>query len=823
MPKGSQIQTDQSSRNKKKIFISHSSDDKMYANLIEDLLKDFGFTEEEIFYSSGTRSSEKVHPSEDIFYRLAEEIHDGDHFIFLLSNSFYQSAACTAEVGGVWLKEHEMKKDDSECSREWDTNENRTKPKSLYSIFCVPEFSASEIQQPLNRDLKAVGFNKEGLNLWVEEIIKPLLGEERCDQSKITETIRKIVPKYKKIEKQYGTIKILGSAFYCPPLNDKFIRSIFTSAEHDVFICDKDLQWLMDNDILEIIKTRLNEKKKIDIYILIYSSENPLFKVPSVREHAAEIQNILTSLDKILRLMEGKDTIESEEGKNKDGTAREELANHIHIKLNRSRQFVINGFAKDIDIKNTSEYGITSGATIYSTVYLNANDMRRNPVLKISKKYAKDRFNLYREHFQDIWKEEELLDVITLRREYEYLQAKYDEECTGGALILTIDKKNIGKSFIEEISYVTEYGRMFHPEDVKRLDTYQYSEQFNLILDIWSEEKTRLNNASEQIVFMFERIILGSAFNPLLKDAYYYRLLTAIINCDNLEANSLEMILQDALGFIVQYDKTAQLDEMNRTADKYLVIIQGLLNSEAGLVNKFGKDYKKKISMIIPIVISNYLGLSYYHAARIIKTSAALRDAKSVIDVYPKFTGILQVDSGKTDIKDVVEHLLNKAITEYETIIESLSKSHPYSDVISAYVHFNLGRVYNMLMGIEKSGKTKSASKTGKSDTGGAAGTLLIPYAERRKSAYITAIRKRSELSRDIAFPSAIRRYFALEELLARLDYVKIDSSETGMSKTEIDLLWEDIVKHPFDGVRLFETVKTRYAEYSCGREESHD
>lgn len=791
----------------------------MYANLIEDLLKGFGFAEEEIFYSSGTRSSEKVHPSEDIFYRLAEEIHDGDHFIFLLSNSFYQSAACTAEVGGVWLKEHAMKKDDSECPREWDTNENRTKPKSIYSIFCVPEFSASEIQQPLNRDLKAVGFNKEGLNLWVEEIIKPLLGEERCDQSKITETIRKIVPNYKKIEKQYGTIKILGSAFYCPPLNDKFIRSIFTSAEHDVFICDKDLKWLMDNDILEIIKRRLNEKKKIDIYILIYSSENPLFKVPSVREHTAEIQNILTSLDKILRLMEGKDTAESGEEKKEDRTAREELAKHIHINLNRSHQFVINGFAKDIDIKNKSEYGIPSGAAIYSTVYLNANDMRRNPVLKISKKYAKDRFNLYREHFQDIWKEEDILDVIALRREYEYLQAKYAEDCTGGALISTIGKKSIDKSFIEEVSYVTEYRRMFHPDDVRRLDTYQYSEQFNLILDIWSEEKRRLNYASEQIVFMFERIILGSAFNPSRKDAYYYRLLTAMINCDNQEGNSLEMILQDTLGIIAQYDKTAQLSEKDRTADKYLVIIQGLLESEAKLVKKFDDDYKKKISMIIPIVISNYLGLSYYHTARIIKTSAVLSDAKSVIDAYPKFADILKVDSGKTERKDVVEHLLNKAITRYETIIGSLSKSHPYSDVIGAYVYFNLGRVYNMLTGIEKSGKTANANQTptAESTKDGTAGTVLIPYEDKRKSAYITAIEKRRELSADTAFPSAIRRYFALEELLARLDYVSIDKSDTGMSKEEIDALWEEIVKHPFDGVRLFETVKTKYAEYSSG------
>lgn len=74
MPKGSQIQTDQNSRNKKKIFISHSSYDKMYANLIENLLKVFGFGKDEIFYSNGTRAAEKVNPSEDIFERLAEKI-----------------------------------------------------------------------------------------------------------------------------------------------------------------------------------------------------------------------------------------------------------------------------------------------------------------------------------------------------------------------------------------------------------------------------------------------------------------------------------------------------------------------------------------------------------------------------------------------------------------------------------------------------------------------------------------------------------------------------------------------------------------------------
>ena len=86
----------------KKIFICHSSDDKLYADLIEKFLEKIGF--KNIFYSSSS-NSRGIFPSEDIYERLINELNYGKlHTIFLLSNSFYNSPTSIAEIGAVWIK-----------------------------------------------------------------------------------------------------------------------------------------------------------------------------------------------------------------------------------------------------------------------------------------------------------------------------------------------------------------------------------------------------------------------------------------------------------------------------------------------------------------------------------------------------------------------------------------------------------------------------------------------------------------------------------------------------------------------------------------------
>lgn len=88
-------------RMNKKIFISHSTDDKEYASEIISLLL-------EMRVPSGNIRCSSLYPygvgaGEDIFNWMKTELNDEAVVICLLSKNYYSSYACAAELGAAWI------------------------------------------------------------------------------------------------------------------------------------------------------------------------------------------------------------------------------------------------------------------------------------------------------------------------------------------------------------------------------------------------------------------------------------------------------------------------------------------------------------------------------------------------------------------------------------------------------------------------------------------------------------------------------------------------------------------------------------------------
>lgn len=85
-----------------KIFISHSSEDRMYAEAFVELLEALGLGPNHVFCSSVPGYGIPV--GEDIYDYLREELKNQEiYVIFLLSEHYYGSAACLNEMGAAWV------------------------------------------------------------------------------------------------------------------------------------------------------------------------------------------------------------------------------------------------------------------------------------------------------------------------------------------------------------------------------------------------------------------------------------------------------------------------------------------------------------------------------------------------------------------------------------------------------------------------------------------------------------------------------------------------------------------------------------------------
>ncbi len=90
-------------RQKKMIFISHSSLDIDYVNLLVNLLEDIGFKGRSMIFCSSV-SGYGIPMGKHIYDYLKEQFGKELHVIYLLSENYYNSPACLNEMGATWVK-----------------------------------------------------------------------------------------------------------------------------------------------------------------------------------------------------------------------------------------------------------------------------------------------------------------------------------------------------------------------------------------------------------------------------------------------------------------------------------------------------------------------------------------------------------------------------------------------------------------------------------------------------------------------------------------------------------------------------------------------
>lgn len=89
-----------------KIFISHNTKDKDYAEGVVNLLRSMGLKRDDIVCSSVSGYGSSM--GNDIYEWLKDQFLKYDlHVIFLLSNNYYQSAASLNEMGAAWVLKKE--------------------------------------------------------------------------------------------------------------------------------------------------------------------------------------------------------------------------------------------------------------------------------------------------------------------------------------------------------------------------------------------------------------------------------------------------------------------------------------------------------------------------------------------------------------------------------------------------------------------------------------------------------------------------------------------------------------------------------------------
>ena len=86
----------------RKIFISHSSKNKIITDKFANILKRIGVNDNQIYYSSFVETGAKY--LDDCFTSITKEFKENEIMvIFMLSREFYASDICLAEMGATWV------------------------------------------------------------------------------------------------------------------------------------------------------------------------------------------------------------------------------------------------------------------------------------------------------------------------------------------------------------------------------------------------------------------------------------------------------------------------------------------------------------------------------------------------------------------------------------------------------------------------------------------------------------------------------------------------------------------------------------------------
>lgn len=87
-----------------KIFISHSSKDREYGDVLVKLLLGIGVKGSQIIFTSDPDYG--IPTGENIFEYLKNQIHNDAHMLYLLSDHYYDSVVCMNEMGAAWVMQN---------------------------------------------------------------------------------------------------------------------------------------------------------------------------------------------------------------------------------------------------------------------------------------------------------------------------------------------------------------------------------------------------------------------------------------------------------------------------------------------------------------------------------------------------------------------------------------------------------------------------------------------------------------------------------------------------------------------------------------------
>lgn len=87
-----------------KIFISHSSKDKEYGEVLVKLLLGIGIKGSQIVFTSNPDYG--IPTGENIFKYLKNQIHNDAHMLYLLSDHYYDNVVCMNEMGAAWVMQN---------------------------------------------------------------------------------------------------------------------------------------------------------------------------------------------------------------------------------------------------------------------------------------------------------------------------------------------------------------------------------------------------------------------------------------------------------------------------------------------------------------------------------------------------------------------------------------------------------------------------------------------------------------------------------------------------------------------------------------------
>jgi hypothetical protein len=92
---------DNTANNEPVIFLSHSSSDIAYGDILEKYIAGLGVENKQLIYTS--HPMHKIPLDEDIYNYLRKNINNKMLMIFLLSDNYFDSPACLNEMGAAWV------------------------------------------------------------------------------------------------------------------------------------------------------------------------------------------------------------------------------------------------------------------------------------------------------------------------------------------------------------------------------------------------------------------------------------------------------------------------------------------------------------------------------------------------------------------------------------------------------------------------------------------------------------------------------------------------------------------------------------------------